>query len=121
MAQSYSKIQILHKRRDSVSVYNLLKQAILNKQQVIATYNGYYREMCPHVLGTKNGKQHCLFYQFGGESSSGAIIPGSEKNWRCIPIDGLINVSVRDGDWHTAYNHSKRQTCIDYIDVEVRL
>jgi len=29
-----------------MSIYNLLKQAILNKQQVIATCNGYYREMC---------------------------------------------------------------------------
>ena len=48
-----------------MSIYNFLKQAIISKQQVIATYNGYYREMCPHVLGTKNGKQHCLFYQFG--------------------------------------------------------
>jgi len=104
-----------------MNIYNLLKQAIINKQQVIATYNDYYREMCPHALGTKNGKEHCLFYQFGGQSSSGPIIPGSDNNWRCIPVNGLSNVSVRDGKWHTAYNHSKKQTCIDHVDVEVRL
>lgn len=104
-----------------MNIYNLLRHAILNKQQVIATYNGYYREMCPHALGTKNGKEHCLFYQFGGQSSSGPIIPGSENNWRCIPVSGLTNVSLRVGEWHTTYNHSKRQTCIDHVDVEVRL
>ena len=104
-----------------MSIYNLLKQAIIKKQQVIATYNGYYREMCPHALGTKNGREQCLFYQFGGQSSSGLIIPGSEKNWRCIPVSGLENVSVRNGEWHTAYDHSKKQTCIDHVDVEVRL
>jgi len=103
-----------------MSIYNLLKQAIIKKQQVIATYNGYYREMCPHALGTKNGKEQCLFYQFGGQSSSGLIIPGSEKNWRCIPVSGLENVSVRNGEWHTAYDHSKKQTCIDHVDVEVK-
>lgn len=99
-----------------MSIYNLLRQAILKKQQVIATYNGYYREMCLHALGTKNGKEQCLFYQFGGQSSSGLIIP----DWRCIPVSGLKNVSVRDGEWHTAYDHSKKQTCIDHVDVEVK-
>lgn len=103
-----------------MSIYNLLRQAILKKQQVIATYNGYYREMCPHALGTKNGKEHCLFYQFDGQSSRGPIIPGSDKNWRCIPVSGLTNVSARDGEWHTTYNHSKKQTCIDHVDVEVK-
>ncbi len=26
--------------------YNLIRQAILNKQQVVATYDGHRREMC---------------------------------------------------------------------------
>jgi hypothetical protein len=104
-----------------MSVYQVLREAILKKQQVIATYNGYSREMCPHTLGKKNGKEHCLFYQFGGQSSSGHIIPGSDKNWRCIPVNGLMNVFVREGQWHTASNHSRKQTCIDQIDVEVSL
>jgi hypothetical protein len=104
-----------------MSIYQVLREAILKKQQVIATYNGYQREMCPHALGNKKGKEHCLFYQFGGQSSSGSIIPGSEKNWRCIAVSGLKEVSVREGQWHTAYNHSKKQTCIDDVDVEVSL
>ena len=89
---------------------------------MIATYNGHRREMCPHVIGTKNGRRQALFYQFGGTSSSGGRIkPGSTQNWRCIPVDGLTNVEVREGEWHTASNHSVPQTCVDIIDLEVRV
>ena len=103
-----------------MSTYDIVRGAILNKQQVIATYDGHHREMCPHVIGHKNGKEQALFYQFGGTGSSGPIqFDGSPANWRCIPIDGLTNVSVRDGEWHTAQSHSKRQTCVDSVDVEV--
>ena len=103
-----------------MNTYDLLKQAISKKQQVVATYNGYRREMCPHALGKKNGKEKCLFYQFAGESISRQIIPGSEDNWRCFFVNKLIGVSVREGEWYTASNHSRPQTCVDVIDVEVR-
>ena len=99
--------------------YNLIRNAILNKQQVVATYSGHTREMCPHVIGIKNDKEHALFYQFGGSSSSGLIVPNSKDNWRCISISGLTNVSVRSGQWHSAGNHSREQTCVDEIDVEI--
>ncbi|MCK4905757.1 hypothetical protein KAS42_05935 [bacterium] len=104
-----------------MNIYDLLKQAILNKQQIVATYDGYHREMCPHALGIKEGLEKCLFYQFAGESSSRQIIQGSSDNWRCIFVSELTDVSIRDGEWHTASNHSRSQTCIDDIDVEVHV
>jgi len=67
----------------SLSNIDLVKIAISEKK-VIAMYKGHYRELCPHVVGLKNGKLHGLFYQFGGSSSSKSIIPGSKANWRCI-------------------------------------
>jgi hypothetical protein len=97
----------------------MIRDAIRNKQQVLATYDGHQREMCPHVLGSKNGRQQALFYQFGGSSRSGLGAPGSSANWRCIPITGLRDVSVRTGAWHSAPNHSRPQTCVDVVDVEV--
>lgn len=99
--------------------YDQIRQAIINKQQVDAMYNGYYREMCPHVIGTKNGREQALFYQFGGDSSSGLDAPGAPGNWRCIPIAGLSSVTVSAGQRHTAPNHSRPQTCVDGIDTEV--
>lgn len=103
----------------SSQAYATIRNAILKKLQVVATYQGHVRHMCPHVIGTKNGKEQALFYQFGGTSSSGPIVPDSTANWRCIPLDGLSVITVRDGPWYTAGNHSRDQTCVDNVDVEV--
>jgi len=102
-----------------MSVYEMVKQAIINKQHIHADYDGHHREMCPHVLGRKDGRAQALFYQFGGTSSAGLGPDGDPGNWRCIPIEGLKNVSVHNGPWHTAMNHSRKQTCVRSIDVEV--
>ena len=102
-----------------MSTYQIVRDAILNKRQIIANYKGYDRELCPHVLGTKHGRSHALFYQFGGHSSSGPIIEGSPSNWRCLKLEELVDVRARDGEWHSAFNHSRPQTCVDIIDVEV--
>ncbi|MGA9284212.1 MAG: hypothetical protein WBV85_02100 [Solirubrobacteraceae bacterium] len=97
-------------------IYETVRQAILEKHQVIAAYNGHVREMCPHVIGMKNGRPQALFFQFGGTSSSDSL-PGGE--WRCIPIEGLQDVVSQAGEWHTAPNHSQPQTCVYVIDVGV--
>lgn len=102
-----------------MSTYELVRDAIVNKRLISASNNGYHRELCPHVLGTKNGRQQGLFYQFAGESSSGLEPDGSPNNWRCIPIKTMANVEAYDGTWHTSTNHSRLQTCVDEIDVEV--
>ena len=104
------------------SVYQIVKDAILNKKTVIASYRDKTRYMCPHVLGTKRGRQQALFYQFAGESSSRLGPDGDPENWRCMFLDELSNVSSADakGEWHTAPNHSRPQTCVDQIDVEVK-
>ena len=103
------------------SNYDIVRDAIANKKIIVAEYQNHTREMCPHVIGLKNGREQALFYQFGGHSSSGKIVAGSPSNWRCLPIDGLSSISVRDGTWYTAGNHSRTQSCIDWIDVEVSL
>jgi hypothetical protein len=99
-----------------MDVYGMIRQAILNKQQVIATYNGHRREMCPHVIGRKGQRRQALFFQFAGGSSSG-LPPDGE--WRCIPVDRLENVVVRPGEWHTGTSHMRDQTCVDVVDAEV--
>jgi hypothetical protein len=93
--------------------------AIRKRQQVTATYKGYHREMCPHVAGYKKGREKALLYQFGGESSSGLGPAGDAGNWRCVFVEDLTNVQVRDAAWHTASNHSRSQTCVDEIVAEV--
>lgn len=100
--------------------YALVRQAIIDKHQVVGTYHNHRREMCPHVIGvSRKGRRQALFYQFGGASESGLGPDGSRFNWRCIPLDDLMDVIVRPGDWHTAPNHTRPQTCVFRVDVEV--
>ncbi|TMN16197.1 hypothetical protein FF950_19020 [Pseudoxanthomonas sp. X-1] len=103
------------------SVYDIVRNAIATKQIIYANYQGHYREMCPHVIGRKNGREQALFYQFGGYTSTGPITEDTAKNWRCIPLEGLTNVASKPGEWRTYGNHSQAQTCVDDIDLEVDL
>ncbi len=59
--------------------YSLIRTAIRDRMQVMATYRGRPRALCPHVLGTKNGRRQALFFQFAGESARG-LRPGGD--WR---------------------------------------
>lgn len=104
----------------SSNLYDEVRSAIENTQQVIATYGGHRREMCPHAIGLgPSGNEQALF-QFAGTSSKGdaALLP-DEDRWRCLSIDGLTDVEIRDGDWHSAGNHSMPNTCIAELDLEV--
>lgn len=101
------------------STYQQIRDAIAKKLQVFAMYRGKYREMCPHVIGTKKGKNKALFYQFGGESTTGLEPDGSPSNWRDTFVDDLQILEIRRGPWHTAPNHSRPQKAVDEIDLEV--
>lgn len=98
-----------------MSAYNVFRQAILERKQVTCMYHGHERHVCPHTLGTKNGKEKVLTYQFGGGSSSG-LPPDGE--WRCMFVEEVSNAQVVEGPWHTNPRHSKPQTCVDSVDVE---
>jgi hypothetical protein len=99
--------------------YALVRQAILERKQIVADYDGYHREMCPHVLGMKDGVRHVLSYQFAGQSSKG--LP-SEGQWKCMDVDGLSQVSLREGPWFTGTRKTdKPQTCVDLQQINVQV
>jgi hypothetical protein len=100
--------------------YMLVRQAILERKAVFAIYGGLYRELCPHAIGTKDGKEQALCYQFGGRSRSRLIQPdGSPDNWRCIEISELRDASIHESAWHTAPACTRPQWCVDSIDIEL--
>jgi hypothetical protein len=54
--------------------YTLFRAAILAERQVICSYGGRHRELCPLVLGTnKKGEEAVLAWQFAGEVSGGKL------------------------------------------------
>ena len=100
-----------------MSKYDILKEALLARRQVMGVYHGLSRAFCPHALGWKNGLAHCWAYQFGGRSKSGTPRPGGVRNWRCFVVDDLSELEVRDGEWFSAPDRDRQQNCIDSIDV----
>ncbi|HVV89067.1 MAG TPA: hypothetical protein VHB53_01110 [Solirubrobacterales bacterium] len=95
---------------------SLIRRAILERHQVHAVFRGRFRELCPYVLGTKNGRRQALFFQFGGESRRG-LPPGGD--WRCLPVDELTEVSVHEGPWYGEDGYDPSQSCVDRVEVEV--
>lgn len=96
----------------------LLEEAIRNKKQVRGYYDGLYREMCPHAMGWKGSKYHVISYQFAGQSSR-PLPP--EGQWKCMDVDGISNLSIVDGPWHTGISHTKPATCFDSGRIEVEV
>ncbi|RNJ51159.1 hypothetical protein D1O30_17695 [Methylocystis hirsuta] len=97
--------------------FEAFRQAIVSKKQIVCTYHGLIREVCPHTLGyNQAGGEQALVFQFAGQSSKG-LPPGGE--WRCLDLSQVNSVSARDGQWHTAPNHSLPQTCVARVTAEV--
>lgn len=98
--------------------YEMIRRSMLAKQALICTYKGYHREMCAHTLGKGiGGVEKVLAYQFAGESSRPP--QSDDDRWRCLDVADIKNLQVIDGPWHTAKNHSKKQTCVKVIDLEI--
>ena len=96
------------------STYDIVKDAKKKKLIIKAVYDGRPREMCPHEIGTKDGVQRALFFQFGGLTSKGPVQQPGE--WKCMDIDRLSRVTAEPGTWHTGDSHLHRQHCIDDVD-----
>jgi hypothetical protein len=74
------------------SAYKLFEQAMTTRMQILCTYNGRPRELCPIILGHSQGKEKALTYQFGGQSEKG-LPPGGQ--WRCLWLAKVRNMCPR--------------------------
>ena len=98
------------------STYTLFRNAILAEQQVVCTYGGRFRELCPHIIGTnKDGAEVVLAWQFAGESS------GRLPQWRCLRLANVRNARAHDGRWHEGGSHRTAQTCVSNIDLDINI
>ena len=98
------------------ATYHLFRNAILGEQQVICSYDGRFRELCPHTIGTnKRGEEVVLAWQFAGESS------GKLPQWRCLILANVKNARARKGRWHEGGSHRSAQTCVSEIDLDINI
>ena len=100
-----------------MDTWETLAFAIEKQRQVLATYNGRPRAFCPHALGMKGDKRHVLVYQFDAARRIGER---PTTGWRCLEVDGLEDVSLNNGEWHTAPNVFNPQSCLDEVQIVVR-
>lgn len=99
------------------TTHQIVREAIQGKKQIVGTYDGHVREMCPHCIGrNKDGGEQALFFQFAGGSKTG-LLPGGQ--WRCFELGKLQNAVIRDGQWHTGPSHTRPQSCVNQVDVEI--
>src|SRR5262245_56915600 len=105
--------------REPSAVYRSFWEAVRTRQQVICSYGGRRREVCPTILGyNKDAREAVLVFQFGGESTTRPP-PGGE--WRCFQLAGVTDLRLRGGPWHGGARHSAPQPCIRHVDVDVNI
>jgi len=96
--------------------YTLFRKAILGEQQVVCTYGGRHRELCPHIIGTnRSGEEVVLAWQFAGESS------GKLPQWRCLKLANISDARARNGRWHQGGSHKTTQKCVTAIDLDINV
>ncbi len=52
-----------------MSVYDIVRKAIRNKEIIVATYDGFVREMCPHPTRHRNQER----------SRAGVVLTGRRR------------------------------------------
>ena len=101
---------------ENSKTYRIFEQAMTYEKQIVCVYQGYYRELCPIVLGHSRGEEKALTYQFGGEGKSG-LPPGGQ--WKCLWLSKVSQVQLRDGAWHSGKTHLRAQSCVEVVDLDV--
>jgi hypothetical protein len=97
-----------------------VRAAIIQRRPITALYRGRRRLLCPHLLGwNRHRRLQVLCYQHGGDSQSGLKPAGASDNWRCLAVENLSQVELLDSPWQTAENHSRPQTCIEEVELDV--
>jgi hypothetical protein len=97
------------------STYTQFAEAMAGRKQILCTYDGLFRELCPIILGHSQGQETALTFQFGGQSSKG-LPPGGQ--WRCLFLAKVGDVRLRDGPWHAGDSHTQPQGCVETVDLD---
>ncbi len=98
----------------------ILERALTDRRAVAARYHGHERVVCPHALGWKNGRAKLLAYQCDGTTSDGTLPADPRQRWRSMFIDEIEHLTIVDGPWHSAENHSATSNGIDELELSIK-
>jgi len=91
--------------------YEKIKTAIQHKNKITAIYKNNTIAMCPHILGTKDGKINIIFYQCCNSFAN--------DNWRCIPLDEIKDIEICEGSLKCNYLPPDISSCITNVEFSV--
>lgn len=94
-------------------VVMLIERAIDGCYQIVATYDGLCRAFCPLAIGTFKRDRRVLGFQFEGQSGSNLPDGGA---LRCLRLDKLEGVELREGPWSQGDEDPARANCFDNIE-----
>jgi len=98
------------------ATYTVFRSAILAEQQVVCSYGGRTRELCPHIIGTNRSREEVvLAWQFAGDSS------GKLPQWRCLKLANVSDAHARVGRWHEGGSHKTGQSCVSDVDLDINV
>jgi len=99
------------------STHALFLTAMRERRQIVCTYQGHRREICPVLLGRTGLEEKALVFQFGGATSGGPIPPPGE--WKCFKLGEVRDAALRPGPWHAGTGHSTAQSCMKMVEYDV--
>ena len=99
------------------ATHALFVEAMRERKQILCTYQGHVRELCPILLGRTGLEEKALVFQFAGRTSSGPIAPPGE--WKCLKLNDVHDARLRDGPWHAGEGHSAAQSCMKMVEYDV--
>jgi len=98
--------------------YALIWRAVRERRQLTFFHGGHFRETCPTILGyAEDGREKVFVYQFAGGTSGKSKLP----DWRCLFLADMREVRSREGAWHGGTSHTRAQTCVPWVDVDVNI
>ena len=98
------------------AVHGLFLDAMRQRSQIVCTYQGHIREICPILLGRTGLEEKALVYQFAGNTSTG---PLGQPEWKCFRLGDVRDVALREGPWHAGTEHSAAQHCMKMVEYDV--
>jgi len=100
--------------------YQLLRAALLARQSCFAVYDGHERYFCPHIIGTKQGAEQVLCWQYAGGSST-PLPPGGQ--WKCLTVSKMLGLMTTQDAWHDGEpgRTGRPSFCVDFVDEMVPL
>ena len=84
-----------------------IRQAILERHSLVASYDGAALSFSPHVLGRdKRGARRVL-----------AVQHGEDGRWRCLRLSRLRRLRLAGDDWQSGHGPWRQRACVVRIEV----